>query len=151
MRACLSHLRRLVASVMLVAMASFVLHGAAMAGFHAHGVGGAKCQPQSTQVHQHAPAHDHAAHHHANAVVHSHSADAAQVAVDQPGAGPEHIPVSDPSPCCSTACAVSLAASTVPAVSGPVPSAAAILPARQDGFGTDPSGPKRPPRTPCIA
>lgn len=157
MKAALSHLRRLGASLMLVAMASFVLHGAAMAGSHARG-GSAQCQPQVTHVHQiahaqqHGTAGEHAvAHHHGDGVVHFHASDGAQVAPDQPGAGPEHKAADNHSPCCSMACAVTLAASEVAAVAGPTPAARASLPASQQGFGTDPNGLKRPPRTPSIA
>jgi hypothetical protein len=46
---------------------------------------------------------------------------------------------------------VSLPAASMPALGGPVPSQVAILRRSQAGFGTDPSGLKRPPRTPCIA
>ena len=59
---------------MLVAVASFVLHGAAMAGFHPHGAGRTQCQPQSD-----AAARNHAAHQHADGVVHVHSAEAVDV------------------------------------------------------------------------
>jgi hypothetical protein len=38
-----THFRRLVASVMLVAVASLVLHGGAMAGLHQHDPGSTEC------------------------------------------------------------------------------------------------------------
>jgi hypothetical protein len=59
-----THFRRLVASLMLVAMTSFVLHGGAMAGVHQHGMGSTECAPPASAGHIHqAAAHDHSAAH----------------------------------------------------------------------------------------
>jgi len=41
--AALSNFRRLVASLMLVAMASLVIHGGGMAGGHQHGLASSEC------------------------------------------------------------------------------------------------------------
>ena len=141
MAAALNHLRRLVASVMLVAMASFVLHGAAMAGFHSRGAGSPGCPP-AAHVHQ-GQGHEHGA-----TVTHLHSPDA-QVADshDQAGNADHH---SD-GPCCSSVCSVTLAILGSHLVSAPMGFAKPFQPESQVGSGIDQSGLKRPPRTPSIA
>ena len=48
-----THFRRLVTSVMLVAMTSFVLHSGALAGMHRHGQGPSDCQPMASAAHVH--------------------------------------------------------------------------------------------------
>lgn len=149
-----THFRRLVASLMLVAMASFVLHGGAMAGMHQHGPGSTECAPAGPagHVHQaavndHSSAHAHqAAHDHANGAAHQH----ADTAVDTADAGD---PASDakPSPCCASVCAIALIALAPDAISAPMGIAVELLPASQNGSGLILDGLKRPPRTHSIA
>ena len=83
MAAALNHLRRLVASVMLVAMASFVLHGAAMGGFHPHKAG-SDCAPVTAHAH-HAQGHDHG-----DGIVHVHAEQATDMVEHVHGGGPDH-------------------------------------------------------------
>jgi hypothetical protein len=78
-----THFRRLVASLMLVAMTSFVLHGGAMAGVHQHGMGSTECAPPASAGHIHqAAAHDHSA-------AHSHQPEHDHGEVSSPSRGTE--------------------------------------------------------------
>jgi hypothetical protein len=142
--AALNHLRRLVASVMLVAMASFVLHGAAMAGFHPHETSSADCGPAATHAHQAQP------HDHGDGIVHVHAEQAADVADHDDGGTPDHANGGD-GPCCSSVCSVTLVMSGSDVVSAPMGFAKAFQPESQVGSGIDQSGLKRPPRPPSIA
>ncbi len=149
-----THFRRLVASLMLVAMASFVLHGGAMAGMHQHGPGSTECAPAApaghthqASVHDHSSAHAHpGAHNHADGAAHQH----ADTALDTADAGD---PASDakPSPCCASVCAIAMTAIGSDAMSAPMGIAVALLPTSQNGSGMSLDGLKRPPRTPSIA
>jgi hypothetical protein len=145
-----THLRRLVASLMLVAMTSFVLHGGAMAGMHQHGAGSADCPTTALAGHVHQAAghtqssmHSHQAEHsHAGGGAHQ-SADPAFVSADA-----DH-PASDakPSPCCASVCAIALTAIGSDAISAPMGIAGALLLTSQNGTGMNLDGLKRPPRT----
>jgi hypothetical protein len=144
--AALNHLRRLVASVMLVAMASFVLHGAAMAGFHPHKAGSADCAPVAAHAYQ-AHGHDHG-----DGVVHVHAEQTADAADRDHGGTPDHhANGGSDGPCCSSVCSVTLAMPGSDVLSAPMGFATAFQPESQAGSGIDQSGPKRPPRTPSIA
>jgi hypothetical protein len=143
--AALNHLRRLVASVMLVAMASFVLHGAAMAGFHPHKAGAADCEPVAAHAHQ-AQGHDHG-----DGVMHVHAVDQAAEAAHDHGGSPDHHANGGDGPCCSSVCSVTLAMPGSNVLSAPMGFAKAFQPESQVGSGIDQSGLKRPPRTPSIA
>jgi hypothetical protein len=148
-----THFRRLVASLMLVAMTSFVLHGGAMAGMHQHGPGSTECALAAPAGHvHHASVHDHSSahaqqadHDPADGVAHQH----ADTALDTAEAGD---PASDakPSPCCASVCAIALTAIGSDAISAPMGIAAALLPTSQNGSGMSLDGLKRPPRTPSI-
>ena len=154
MSAAWTHFRRLAASLMLVAMTSFVLHGGAMAGVHQHGMGSTDCATTAPAGHVHqAAAHDHssahahqAEHDHADGVTHQHLAES----VDTADAGD---PASDAksSPCCASVCAMALTAIGPDAIPAPIGIAVELLPASQNGTGTNLDGLKRPPRTPTIA
>ncbi|MXQ12298.1 hypothetical protein [Microvirga makkahensis] len=149
-----THFRRLVASLMLVAMTSFVLHGGAMAGMHQHGPGSTDCAAVAPAGHVHqAAAHNHSAAHapqaghvHGDGVAHQHldesldPADAGDTASD-----------AKPSPCCASVCAIALTAFGPDGISAPMGIAAALLPTSQNGTGMSLDGLKRPPRTPSIA
>jgi hypothetical protein len=141
--------RRLVTSIMLVAVTSFVLHGGPTAS-HAHGP---------------APNQQHATHHHAGESASlEHRADVAQVhaaggahehAFAQPCdqnalAGDHHGSGEAWLPCCGSLCSFVLApiGSETQSV---LLATAALIPVSQFGSGIDPNGLKRPPRTPCIA
>ncbi len=120
MAAALNHLRRLVASVMLIAMASFVLHGAAMAGFHPHKAGSADCGPVATHSHQ-PEGHDHG-----DGVVHVHAEQAADA--DHGGTPDHHANGGSDGPCCSSVCSVTLAMLGSDVLSAPMGFAKAFQP-----------------------
>jgi hypothetical protein len=123
---------------MLVAMASFVLHGAAAAGFG--------CKPAASHAHQ-AKAHDHG-----DGVVHLHAEQAADAAGHDHGSGPDrHANGGSDGPCCSSVCSVTLAMTGVDVVSAPMRLARTLQPQSQVGSSIDLGGLKRPPRTPSIA
>ena len=144
MAAAANHLRRLVASIMLAAMASFVLHGAAMARFHAH-AGSAQCQTASAHG-------DHSkAHEHGDGIVHVHGEHAASAAGHDHGGAPDHHAGGTDGPCCSSICSVTLAIHGINPVSAPMRLVRALPPESQVGSGIDQGGLKRPPRTPSIA
>jgi hypothetical protein len=148
-----THFRRLVTSLMLVAMTSFVLHSGALAGMHRHGQGSPDCEPTASAeyghqhevqvaAHVHQKAHDHGdgiTHHHAQADV------ADEVAPDdqQADSGLE-------GPCCASACPIAMAPLGLDAISAPLGIAVALLPTCQKGSGLSLDGLKRPPRTPSI-
>ncbi len=148
-----THFRRLVTSLMLVAVASFVLHSGALAGMHRHGQGSPDCEQTASSGtgHQHGPqaaAHVHqAAHDHGVGVSHHHAqADVAdEVAPDdrQADAGPE-------GSCCASACPIAMAPLGLHAISAPMGIAVALLPTSQNGSGMSLDGLKRPPRTLSI-
>ena len=145
MGAAANHLRRLVASIMLAAMASFVLHGAAMAGFHAHTGGSVQCQSASAHVHQ-GGTHDHG-----DGTAHVHAAKhAVDVSgYDQNGTGGDH--ANSDGACCSSVCSVTLTVPGISLVSAPMRLARTLPPESQVGSGIDQGGLKRPPRTSGIA
>ena len=132
---------------MLVAMASFVLHGAAMAGFHPHKAGSADCKPVVAHAHQ-APGHDHG-----DGLVHVHAVEqAADMAGHDHGSQADHhANGGSEGPCCSNICSVTLAMPGSDVVSAPIGFAKAFQSKSQVGCGIDPGGLKRPPRTPSIA
>ncbi len=148
-----AHFRRLVTSLMLVSVASFVLHSGALAGMHRHGQGSSDCEQtaSSGRGHQHgsqAGAHVHgAAHDHGNGTTHHHAmADVAdEVAPDdqQADAGPV-------GSCCASACPIAMAPLGLDAISAPMTLALSLVPESQRGSGIDPGHLKRPPRTPSI-
>jgi hypothetical protein len=127
--AALFGMRRLVASLMLVAMASFVLHGAAMARSHEHRNGATQCQP--------AHGLDVTAHHHDD-----HIRTAGQAA---------DLASNDHGSCCSGHCPSTVAPFGIETVSAPVGLATTLRPGSQFGAGIDRDGLKRPPRTTSIA
>ena len=141
MQAVWTHLRRLVTSVMLVAVTSFVLHGAAVTGSHAHGLGPVQGASTSHAHHGHGTAH-----HHPDGTSHIHGA-----GQDGAGAGHDHHAGGGEAPCCGSICTMALAPFGPDAASAPIALAAALKPVSQEGSGIDPNGLKRPPRTPCIA
>jgi len=145
-----THFRRLVASVMLVAVMSFVIHSGAMAGFHQHGPGSTDCAQEASAGHVHkAAAHDHDEHadgkdHHHAQPDHDHADVTGDGATDdrQAAAGDT---------CCAKVCAVALTAVSPDTLSGPIGVNAELLPESQDGASTNLDGHKRPPRTLSIA
>jgi hypothetical protein len=145
-----THLRRLVTSLMLVAVASFVLHSGALAGMHRHGQGSPECEQtaSSGHGHQHALARVHqAAYDHGDGVTHHHAkADAVdEVTPDdrQADAGPD-------GSCCASACPIAMAPLGLDAMSAPMTLALSLIPGSQRGSGIDPGHLKRPPRTLSI-
>ena len=148
-----THVRRLVMSLMLVAMTSFVIHSGALAGMHRHGQGSTDCEQTTSSGlgHHHGPqaaAHVHqAAHDHGDGVAHRHAkADVVdEVASDgqKADAGPER-------PCCASACPIAMAPLGLDANSAPMSLALSLVPGSRRGSGTDPGHLKRPPRTLSI-
>ncbi|MBL0406690.1 hypothetical protein JKG68_22325 [Microvirga aerilata] len=145
-----THLRRLVTSLMLVAVASFVLHSGALAGMHRHGQGSPECEQtaSSGHGHQHALARVHqAAYDHGDGVTHHHAkADVVdEVTPDdrQADAGPD-------GSCCASACPIAMAPLGLDAMSAPMTLALSLIPGSQRGSGIDPGHLKRPPRTLSI-
>ena len=138
MKSVLSRLRRLGASLMLAAVATFVLNGASPAGMHVHPefAGSAAA----------------AEHHHGDGVIHVH-----------PSSGETSPGVVASSNDASTddsqgvdgrgkACAIVLIAPSPPGALPYRPVAALLFtPASENGAGINQSGLRRPPRTPCIA
>ncbi len=147
MSAVWTHFRRLIASLMLVAMTSFVLHSGVLAGMHRHGQGPSDCQPMVSTAHGHqhgAAAHVHqAAHDHGDGVAYHH----AQAAADE--SAPDYQPAKADldGPCCASACPVAMAPLGLDTISAPMGIAVALLPTSQNGTGMSLDGLKRPPRT----
>ncbi len=154
MNALWTHFRRLVASVMLVAVASFVFHSGAMAGFHQHGPGSTECAPQAAAGHVHQAAahgHDEPAHAHGDGKVHHHAqADHDHADVTGDGATDDRQAAAGDT-CCANVCAVALTAFAPNTLFAPLDGTAELLPVSQDGVSTHLDGLKRPPRTPGIA
>jgi hypothetical protein len=152
-----SALRRLAASLMLAALASFVLHGARDGGAPSR----SRSQPTASAAHSHGAAagHEHAhghahgptAHDHGGVHAHPGQADAGVAVEDGDDASRGHHAKGAEGPCCGSACAVAIPAFAPGMISAPMTAAAVLLPAGQDGVSIDPNGLKRPPRTPCIA
>jgi hypothetical protein len=140
---------------MLVAVASFVLHGGAMAGLHQHSQDTTDCATTASGGHVHrVAAHDHAApvaqhavHDHGDGVAHHHA---------EADPAPEEVPsdqqaADEGSACCAGVCAVALIAFGSGTSSVPMASRLVVVLTSQVGSGIDPNGLKRPPRTPSIA
>ena len=154
MSAAWTHFRRLVASLMLVAMTSFVLHGGAIAGMHRHSPGSTGCATNAPAGHVHqaaaqdrSEAHSHqGVHDHADGAAHQHlgesmdTADASDTASDAKS-----------SPCCASVCAMALTAVAPNVISAPIGIAIELLPTSRNGTGMSLEGLKRPPRSPSIA
>lgn len=142
---------------MLVALASFVLHGGAMASLHSHkplsgasGLAAPTGHVHSVGAHDHASALEASSHHHGGvAAVHDHDASAASDGpVDADGV--DHASSADAS-CCGSACASALQAFGPTIVWAPMTVAVSLQPASQGGSGIDPNGFRRPPRPSSIA
>lgn len=130
---------------MLAAMASFVLHGAAMAGAHQHVPASQDCD-RTGHVHAQAKG---SAHLHADGTAHVHHADGDLGSGDHEPIGDHHAD-GEEAACCGSLCAVAIAAGAPDTPS--IPLAAGSLPlVNQVGSGADLSGLKRPPRTTDIA
>ena len=133
-----THIRRLVASIMLVAFASFVLHSSAMARVTPLHSG------SDAAVHDH---HAHAGHVHGASATHTHAmagphGDANPGASDHKGAN---------GACCGSFCAAAITPfARIVAVSF-VETSAALPTFDVDGHGIADEGPRKPPRTPDIA
>jgi hypothetical protein len=144
--------RRLVASVMLAAVASFVFHSGAMAGFHQHGPGSTECAREAFAGHVHQAAsqgHGEPAGHvlHTDGKADHH----AQADHDHANGATDDREAATGDTCCANVCAVALTAFIPKAMPAPVGVTAALLPVSQDGVSAHIDGLKRPPRTSCIA
>jgi hypothetical protein len=155
-----TRLRRLVASIMLVAVASFVLHGGGMAGLHQHGRGSTECATPAlgghgnqAAVHGHGtPDVQHETHDHGVGVAHHHAdADLAKADLAAGDVSNDRHAASEGSACCASVCAVALIAFGSDTMSVPMGSTLAVVFKSQIGSGINPNGLKRPPRTPSIA
>jgi hypothetical protein len=139
---------------MLVAVTSLVLHGAAVAGLHQHLAGSIQCAAAASTEHSHTPSIAHAASKHSHKTGHHGGASHHHAEIDLTDSGaPADQQASGGAgdQCCASICAVALVASGPDTLSVPVSVAQAPVPDSQVGSGIDPSGVKRPPRTPCIA
>lgn len=149
MTAAWTHFRRLVASLMLVAMTSFVLHSGAMAGLHQHGLDSSECETTASSGHVHQAAVSiEQAHDHDNVAAHHHGT------IDSADEVSSNDTKADPgakTPCCTSVCAVVLTSVNPAAMSAPMGIILTLLPESQLVSGIDPNGLKRPPRTPDIA
>ncbi|KAA2242252.1 hypothetical protein [Salinarimonas soli] len=134
-----THLRRLVASLMLVAVTSFVLHGGALAAHHTGGQVSIDCAASAHHAHHDGDDHGHG-HHHAHAA----PDDGSGAKADSKGDGKG-------SPCCTGLCALVLAPVAPDTGSAPmVPERIGEGVSRLDP-GVEPGGLIRPPRTTDIA
>jgi hypothetical protein len=123
---------------MLVAVASFVLHGGALASHHAHGPASIGC----------AAGDHHGAHHDGHDHGHGHHYAHAGSGADETGSEGDD---SAGSPCCTGLCAMVLAAVAPDAASAPMRPARVSDGEARLAAGIDPGGLKRPPRTTDIA
>ncbi|WP_230532417.1 hypothetical protein [Microvirga roseola] len=145
-----THFRRLVMSLMLMAVTSFVLHSGALAGLHRHDQRSPDCQATASIGHTHqAGAHVHqVSHDHGDGAVHHHvQADA----VEEITADGQKADAGAPAPCCASACPIALAPLSLDVTSVPMTLALSLVPVSQRGTGTDPGHLKRPPRPVSIA
>ena len=129
-----THIRRLVASIMLVAFASFVLHGSAMAR-------PAPMQSAAGAVTQHRhSAHDHGIGAHADhaAAERHHDSNA-----------PDHHGATGA--CCGSFCATAIAPFARDVAVCRVETSVAVPSFEADGHGIAGESPRKPPRTPDIA
>lgn len=158
MSAVWTRCRRLVASLMLAAVTSLVLHGGAFSAAHQGGASPFGCVLAGEAGHVHdshaAAAHDRSAAHgpaampdggapHAHATL---AADAAHGAADH-----RHAADGLEAPCCGSVCTVALTALDAPVLSAPIGLATTLVPVSQGGSGIDPHGLMRPPRAPRSA
>ena len=145
-----THFRRLVMSVMLMAMASFVFHGGALAGFHQHDQRSPACQATASLEHGHQTGgHVHqVSHEHGDEVAHHH---ALADAVDEVTPDGSTADSGAQAPCCASACPIALAVLSLNAISAPMTLALSLVPGSQRGSGIDPGHLKRPPRPVSIA
>jgi hypothetical protein len=146
LRAALTSLRRLVASMMLVAMTSFVLHGAAMVSSHRHVLASHDCE-RADHVHVKAQGSTHV---HADGSAHVHHAQHDLEGADHKLPDRCHADGGE-ADCCGTVCAVAIAAAAPNALSVLLRVAKVRPLLDQDGSGADLSGLKRPPRITDIA
>lgn len=148
MNAAWIRFRRLVASLMLVAMTSFVLHSGAMASLHQHGSGSSNCDEAASAGHIHQAATIEKAHDHGDDITHHHdqtnTADGVTSTETKADLGAK-------APCCASVCAIVLTSFDPAAPSAPIIAVAMLLPESQRASGIGPNGLKRPPRTPNIA
>jgi hypothetical protein len=148
------HFRRLVTSLMLVAVASFVLHSGALAGMHRHGQGSPDCEQTASAGHRHqhglkTAAHVHQiAHDHGDSITHHHAK--ADVA-DEVAPNDQQADAGAQGSCCASACPIAMAPLGLDAISALMTLALSLVPGSQRGSGIDPGQLKRPPRTPSIA
>ncbi len=147
MHAAWTRLRRYVAGAMLVAMASFVLHGGAMAGMHRHG----PAPVADCGSHASAKGHTHsAAHHHHHVADHAHADDGGGAHAHGDHHGGDQKSASS-EPCCGNMCFVAISAPAPETGWAPVASPLVPMPDATGRPDNRPEGLKRPPRTPGIA
>ena len=130
---------------MLLAVASFVLHGSAMARMQAAG----PCAG-SDQV---SLSHSHGDHRHASAEAHD-DAGIGHVQASADSGGHDHGRAdhhADGAPCCGMSCAIAITPVGPDLLCAPVALSAVVPAFAEAGGGIDPNGLKRPPRTPDIA
>lgn len=143
-----THFRRLVMSMMLVAMTSFVLHSGALAGLHQHSPRSSDCQATASAGHVHRAASDvhQTIHNHGDGAAHHHAQ-----AMDEVASEAQQVDAGAQGSCCASACPIAMAPLSLNAISAPMTLSLPLLPGSQRGAGTEPGHLKRPPRTISIA
>lgn len=127
-----THVRRVVASIMLVAVASFVLHGSALA--------------RLTPMHSGSGA---AAHHHESGAGAAHTHGAADHHHDAASDAADHHAATGA--CCGSFCATAITPFQREAVVSRAATSTTLPSLEADGRGIADEGPRKPPRTPDIA
>ncbi|MBJ6126843.1 hypothetical protein [Microvirga splendida] len=143
MSAVWTHLRRFIASLVLVAMAVFVLHNGAMAGMQAHGLDSVRSGTQAAiakELQQHPGC----------------GGETAGVEVEDGcalmGADHDHDGAQGlHNPHCGSVCGFALPSVNLGLATVRVVAMITLTPESQQGSGIDPNGLKRPPRTPHAA
>jgi hypothetical protein len=133
-----TQVQRLVAGIMLVAFASFVLHGSAMARLSSM-----HTAPGPSVVHGHYGAHDH------GAEAHAHGGD--QAAADHDGGGKTSGHEGGGTSCCGSYCATAILSPLRPDTTVRVASPVTLSSVEIEVRGIQRDGPRKPPRTPDIA
>ncbi|WP_201860723.1 hypothetical protein [Microvirga soli] len=143
MSAVWTHLRRFVASLVLVAVTVFVLHNGAMAGMRAHDLDGARSGSHAALIEKFQQHQDCAGE---TAGVEAEDGCASM------GGGHDHEGAQGlHNSHCGSFCGFALPSVDLGPGTARIVAMITLTPVSQQGSGIDPNGLKRPPRTPCIA
>lgn len=148
MNAVPTYFRSLSATLMLIAMMSFVMHQGAAAIAHGHGPGTIAHHIASGGLESETPA---AVEGHDDCVSRTHGQGDATIHVGHDGHHPAGNAADTELACCSSLCASAVALLIgSDAAAAAVTRAPALAPANERGSGIDPNGLKRPPRAADI-